>query len=112
MVFVLAPETPAMFWMKNCPINMDMVFIARDGHIQQVLAAQAPGRGTPDRDLTIYTAQGTYTVQNALQLKLPASAFVVEVAAGEGPKFEAKWRPELVKCFTGLDQTPQLSSGF
>ncbi|HUO12996.1 MAG TPA: DUF192 domain-containing protein [Caulobacteraceae bacterium] len=42
MLFEMGPPQQADFWMKNCPVPLDMVFIRPDGHILRIAAETTP----------------------------------------------------------------------
>lgn len=100
MVFVQAPKTPAVFWMRGCSIQMDLVFIGPNGEVQQILTAQPTLDATPDKHLPIYTAKGVLTRDQVLAegKRLVATSLVIEVAYGMGARFAQEWRPEMISA--------------
>lgn len=42
MLFVYDPPRRALFWMKNTPLSLDMIFIAEDGRVESVAAETVP----------------------------------------------------------------------
>lgn len=42
MVFPFEHDTTTSFWMKNCYIPLDMLFVAGDGHISHIVADAKP----------------------------------------------------------------------
>jgi hypothetical protein len=44
MVFPFAPARVVSFWMKNCYIELDMLFIAADGHVVKITERAPPFR--------------------------------------------------------------------
>lgn len=69
MVFPYAVSQPAVFWMKDMVIPIDIVWI-RDGQVVGIDAnLQPPMPDTPDRELTRYRSPGPVTAV----LELPAN---------------------------------------
>ena len=71
MLFVFPDVEPfpteVSFWMKNCLMPIDVIFISREGQITAVYEMQPPLPGTPDSELIIYTSNGP--VQFAIELR-------------------------------------------
>jgi uncharacterized protein len=42
MIFPMAPPRPASFWMKNCPVPQDWMFIRADGTIARLIENTVP----------------------------------------------------------------------
>jgi uncharacterized membrane protein (UPF0127 family) len=42
MLFEMGPPQQASFWMKNCPVPLDMLFIRSDGRVLRVAANTTP----------------------------------------------------------------------
>jgi len=55
------------FWMKNCLMPIDVIFISREGKITAIHEMQPPQPGTPDNELTVYPSNGQ--VQFAIELR-------------------------------------------
>ncbi|MBU6207242.1 MAG: DUF192 domain-containing protein [Alphaproteobacteria bacterium] len=47
MIFPEVPPHPVAFWMKNCPIPEDMIFIRPDGRIEHIAQMTHPYDETP-----------------------------------------------------------------
>ncbi|HTX50083.1 MAG TPA: DUF192 domain-containing protein [Caulobacteraceae bacterium] len=47
MLFEMGPPQQASFWMKNCPVPLDMLFIRADGRVLRVAADAAPYSEAP-----------------------------------------------------------------
>jgi uncharacterized protein len=47
MFFEMGPPQRAAFWMKNCPVPLDMLFIEADGRIRTVAANTTPYSEAP-----------------------------------------------------------------
>ncbi len=71
MLFVMPDEDPFPtelgFWMKDCLIPIDLIFISRDGSIDSIHEMQPPEPGTPDQELPAYYSDGP--VQFAIELR-------------------------------------------
>ena len=71
MLFVMPDEDPfpgeVGFWMKDCLIPIDLIFISRDGLIDSIHEMQPPEPGTPDQELPVYYSDGP--VQFAIELR-------------------------------------------
>ena len=71
MLFVMPDEDPfpseVGFWMKDCLIPIDLVFISRDGFIDSIHEMQPPEPDTPDHELPVYYSNGP--VQFAIELR-------------------------------------------
>ncbi len=71
MLFVMPDEDPFPtelgFWMKDCLIPIDLIFISRDGFIDSIHEMQPPEPGTPDDELPVYYSNGP--VQFAIELR-------------------------------------------
>lgn len=42
MIFPMDPPHPVAFWMKNCPIPEDMIFVSPDGRIESIAHNTTP----------------------------------------------------------------------
>ena len=62
MLFVFPDREPYPselgFWMKNCLIPIDVIFIDRDGFVTAIHEMQPPEPGTPDEELPGYYSDG------------------------------------------------------
>lgn len=71
MLFVMPDEDPFPaeigFWMKDCLIPIDVIFINREGIITAIHEMQPPEPGTPDHELPVYYSNGP--VQFAIELR-------------------------------------------
>ncbi len=71
MLFVMPDEDPfpteVGFWMKDCLIPIDLIFISREGFIDSIHEMQPPEPDTPDHELTVYYSNGP--VQFAIELR-------------------------------------------
>ncbi len=71
MLFVFPDEPPypaeVSFWMKDCLMPIDVIFIDREGIVSAIHEMQPPEPGTPDEDLTVYSSNGP--VQFAIELR-------------------------------------------
>jgi len=71
MLFVFPDEQPypaeVSFWMKDCLMPIDVIFIGREGVISAIHEMQPPDPGTPDEDLPVYSSNGP--VQFAIELR-------------------------------------------
>ena len=86
MTFPLVPPRAARFWMKNCRVALDMVFVGPDGRVQGVVPA-LPQEGGP---VLYYTVHGPKRWFEAFTGPLPITAMVIEVPAGEGAAVAAE----------------------
>ncbi len=71
MLFVFPDTKPypaeVGFWMKNCLMPIDVIFISREGKITAIHEMHPPQPGTPDNELTVYSSNGQ--VQFAIELR-------------------------------------------
>ncbi len=71
MLFVFPDEPPypaeVSFWMKDCLMSIDVIFIDREGIVSAIHEMQPPEPGTPDEDLPVYSSNGP--VQFAIELR-------------------------------------------
>ncbi len=71
MLFVYPDRDPypaeVSFWMKDCLIPIDVIFISREGKIVSIHEMEPPAPGTPDEDLPAYPSGGP--VQFAIELR-------------------------------------------
>ncbi len=89
MLFVLPDREPypaeVSFWMKDCLIPIDLIFISREGIITAFHEMQPPEPGTADEDLILYPSRGK--VQFAIELR-GGLAGELGLAAGDEVKLE------------------------
>lgn len=71
MLFVMPPVEPfpaeLTFWMKNCLVPIDVIFLADDGAITAIHEMEPPLPGTPDDELIRYSSNGP--AQFAVELR-------------------------------------------
>ncbi len=71
MLFVYPDEEPypakLNFWMKDCLIPIDLIFIDREGIITAVHEMKPPQPGTADEDLVVYSSKRP--AQFAIEIK-------------------------------------------
>jgi len=71
MLFVYPDEEPypakLNFWMKDCLIPIDLIFIDRQGIITAVHEMEPPQPGTADEDLVVYSSERP--AQFAIEIK-------------------------------------------
>lgn len=64
MVFVFATDGTVSFWMKDTLIPLDMVFVAADGRVRNVMAGVAPATPSlPDDRIPLETAKAKYVIE-------------------------------------------------
>lgn len=54
MLFVFPAEGPVVFWMKDCLIPLDLIYLDDSGTIVGIFEMEAPAPGTPDAELPHY----------------------------------------------------------
>ena len=69
MLFVFSDLEMRSFWMKNCLMPIDAIFLDGQGHVVAIREMQPPAPGTPDSELESYSSG------------YPAR-FVIEIAGG------------------------------
>lgn len=69
MLFVFMDEAVRRFWMKNCLIPLDALFLDEQGRIVRIRTMSVPTPDTPDRQLPTYSS-------------VYPARFVIELAAG------------------------------
>lgn len=67
MVFLFHPARKTSFWMFNCKISLDMLFI-RDGKIIKICSEVPPCKSLNPRDCPTYPADGDIEVSEVLEL--------------------------------------------
>ncbi|MDW7740544.1 MAG: DUF192 domain-containing protein [Bacillota bacterium] len=71
MLFVFPDEEPfpteVSFWMKNCLVPIDVIFINRKGIITAIHEMEPPLPGTPDEELATYPSRGP--IQYAIEIR-------------------------------------------
>jgi len=73
MLFVFPDNARRAFWMKNCLIDLDIIFLDGLGYVTAVHTMTAPAPGTPDERLPTWSS------------RKPAQ-FAIELNAGEADK--------------------------
>ncbi len=76
MIFVFNYDIVQTFWMKNTLIPLDMIFVDKDGRIDNILTAQ-PEPNTTDLNLKLYKS-------------LSPVRYVIEINAGDTDKLSLK----------------------
>lgn len=69
MLFVFEDEAVRRFWMKNCLIALDALFLDEQGRIVHIRTMSVPPPGIPDHQLPSYSS-------------VHPARFVIELAAG------------------------------
>jgi uncharacterized membrane protein (UPF0127 family) len=77
MLFVFPDMQVRRFWMKNCLVPIDVVFLDGQGWITAIHTMPPPPPGTPDEDLPFYSS------------RRPAQ-FAIELAGGMAKKLGLK----------------------
>ncbi len=89
MLFVLPDEDPfpteVGFWMKDCLVPIDIIYISRDGLIDSIHEMQPPEPGTPDQELPVYYSDGP--VQFAIEVR---GGLVAEIGLSVGDSIELR----------------------
>jgi len=71
MLFVMPPVEPfpaeLTFWMKDCLVPIDVIFLTAEGMITAIHEMKPPSPGTPDNYLTRYSSNGL--AQFAVELR-------------------------------------------
>jgi uncharacterized membrane protein (UPF0127 family) len=77
LLFVYRVAEPRTFWMKNCKIPLDIIYVADDGRVLSIVTAPPPDPKTSDVDLARYAS--------------PAPCrLVLEIAGGRGAQLGIK----------------------
>lgn len=92
MVFLFHPAHPVRFWMKNCFISLDMLFI-KDGKISKIARDCPPCREKDDRNCPLFPAEGMVDASE-----------VVEVSAGWAKRHDVKEGDPVVFELPGMSQ--------
>lgn len=67
MVFLFAPPRPVRFWMFNCLISLDMIFI-KDGKIVKISKNVPPCHDTDPRKCPTYPTEGDVNVDHVVEV--------------------------------------------
>lgn len=67
MVFIFHPSSAVRFWMFNCFISMDMIFI-NNGRIVKISSEVPPCKETNPELCPLYPAEGTVTVTEVVEV--------------------------------------------
>jgi hypothetical protein len=73
MIFAFTREQVLRFWMKNCLIALDILYLDRQGRVVKIRRMDPPPPGAAESDLPFYSSEW------------PAQ-FAVELAAGQSEK--------------------------
>ncbi len=66
MLFIFGEARPRRFWMKNCLIPIDVIYLDPQGRVVSMLEMKPPAKGTPDDEQIYYPSQ--YPAQFAIEL--------------------------------------------
>lgn len=66
MLFIFSQARPRRFWMKNCLIPIDVIYLDPRGRIVSMQEMKPPPKDTSDADQTYYPSQ--YPAQFAIEL--------------------------------------------
>lgn len=83
MLFVFTEEQVLRFWMKNCLISLDVIYLDRQGRVVKIRQMEPPPPNTDDRDLPFYSSQ--WPAQFAIELNIGASG---KLGVKEGDKID------------------------
>lgn len=86
MVFLFRPARPVRFWMKNCFMSLDMLFI-KDGKIVKIARECPPCRATKDEDCPLYPEEGEVEAGEVVEVN-PGWAKRHNVKEGDAVEFE------------------------
>ena len=67
MVFLFRPESTVRFWMFDCFMSLDMMFI-KDGKIQKISRDVPPYKGTDKAKAPLYPSDGEITVTEVIEV--------------------------------------------
>jgi uncharacterized membrane protein (UPF0127 family) len=67
MVFLFKPPRPVAFWMYNCFINLDMLFV-KDGKIVKISHDVPPCKSTNPDECPRYPSEGTVEVSEVIEV--------------------------------------------
>jgi uncharacterized membrane protein (UPF0127 family) len=84
MVFVMPPGAQPVFWMKDCEVSLDMVFVGGRGQVLRILHADPQKDG---QEIRLYSPAGELTESGLMGREIPYAPLVVEVAGGQGERF-------------------------
>lgn len=90
MLFVFPDREPYPrelgFWMKNCLLPIDVLFIGRDGSVTAIHEMQPPEPGMPDEELPGYYSEGP--AQFAIEIR---GGLTAELGLTVGEKIELRY---------------------
>lgn len=86
MVFLFHPQRPVRFWMHNCFISLDMLFI-KDGKIIQICHDVPPCKAAKSSDCPLYPESGEIEVTEVLEVNAGYAA-KHGIKEGDEVKFE------------------------
>jgi uncharacterized membrane protein (UPF0127 family) len=92
-LFVLPPGRKAIFWMKGCLTDLDMVFLDGAMMVQRVDTALLEPSGTREEDFRRYTPLGPMTLTQLALFRggpMPVSRYVLELGPGEAKRLGLK----------------------
>ena len=67
MLFIFPQAKARQFWMKNCLVALDVVFVDSDGRVVSITTMTPPEPGTRDEDLPTYSSH--WPAQFAIELR-------------------------------------------
>ncbi len=77
MIFAFTKTAPRFFWMNNCLIDLDVIFIDAAGRVVNVSHMTAPPPGTPENTIrnpaSPYNASSNYPAQFVIELNRNAA---------------------------------------
>lgn len=83
MLFAFPFAKVQRFWMKNCKVDLDIIYLDGGGRIVKIMTMDAPEPGTPENDLPGYSS--TYPAQFAIEI---AAGRAAELGLEAGQKIE------------------------
>jgi len=57
MLFVFGDSRPRTFWMKNCKVELDMLFLDSGGRVVDMVTLPPPEPGAPDDEVPDHTSR-------------------------------------------------------
>lgn len=86
MVFLFQPPRPVRFWMHNCYMSLDMMFV-KDGKIVHICHEVPPCRTAKPADCPLYPESGEIEVSEVIEVN-PGYAKRHEIKEGDKVNFE------------------------